>query len=113
VLSISIELVVYFAVVTIMYELVRDTVLGHAPRLATKEKVFLFEEESDLSLCQRYIDKDQPGRMAHHGHTGDEEKNEPAGTLDAANNNNNIDEQNLHSAIFIQSRVSVVRNCNV
>ena len=35
-----------------------------------------FEEERDPSLWKRYVDKEKSGRMAHHGHTGEEEERE-------------------------------------
>lgn len=55
-------------------ELVRDTAFGHALRLITGGKVMTFEEERDPSIWKRYIDKEKSGRMAHHGHIGEEEK---------------------------------------
>ncbi|PVH87179.1 putative caffeine resistance protein 5 [Cadophora sp. DSE1049] len=57
-----------------MKELIRDTVFGHFLRLVTRGKVMTFEEERDPSLWKRYIDTEKSGRMAHHGHTGEAEK---------------------------------------
>ncbi|KAG4439814.1 hypothetical protein IFR05_004712 [Cadophora sp. M221] len=57
-----------------MIELVRDTAFGHALRLMTRGRVMTFEEERDPSLWKHYVDKEKSGRMAHHGHTGEEEK---------------------------------------
>ncbi|TVY15903.1 Caffeine resistance protein 5 [Lachnellula arida] len=59
-----------------MSELVRDTCFGHVLRLATGGRVMQYEEDIDPSLWERYIDKEKSGRMAHHGHTAEEEKNE-------------------------------------
>ncbi|TVY93904.1 Caffeine resistance protein [Lachnellula willkommii] len=59
-----------------MSELVRDTCFGHVLRLATGGRVLQYEEDIDPSLWERYIDKEKSGRMAHHGHTAEEEKNE-------------------------------------
>ncbi|KAK0104487.1 hypothetical protein ONS95_004776 [Cadophora gregata] len=57
-----------------MKDLVRDTVSGHFLRLISKGKIMTFEEERDPSLWKQYIDTEKSGRMAHHGHTGEEEK---------------------------------------
>ncbi|CZS90656.1 related to FLR1-Putative H+ antiporter regulated by yAP-1 and involved in multidrug resistance [Rhynchosporium graminicola] len=57
-----------------VYELVRDTALGHALRFVTRGKVMTFEEERDPSLWKRYVDKEKSGNMAHHGHTGEEDQ---------------------------------------
>jgi DHA1 family multidrug resistance protein-like MFS transporter len=59
-----------------MKELFRDTTTGHVLRLITKGRILQYEEDRDPSLWQRYIDKEKSGRMAHHGHTGEEEKEE-------------------------------------
>jgi DHA1 family multidrug resistance protein-like MFS transporter len=59
-----------------MKELFRDTTTGHVLRLLTKGRILQYEEDKDPSLWQRYIDKEKSGRMAHHGHTGEEEKEE-------------------------------------
>jgi DHA1 family multidrug resistance protein-like MFS transporter len=60
----------------IMIDLIRDTVFGHLPRLTSKGKILPHEEDRDLSLWKRYSDTEKSGRMAHHGHTGEEEKAE-------------------------------------
>lgn len=65
-----------------MKELVRDTVVGHLLRLATREKVLQYEEERDQSLWKRYVDKKKSGRMAHHGNVEEEEKEETGDTSD-------------------------------
>jgi DHA1 family multidrug resistance protein-like MFS transporter len=65
-----------------MKELVRDTVVGHLLRLATRGKVLQYEEERDPSLWKRYVDKEKSGRMAHHGNTEEEEKEEAADASD-------------------------------
>lgn len=57
-----------------MKELFRDTVAGHLVRYTTRGKVLQYVEERDPSLWKRYVDKVKSGRMAHHGHTGEEEK---------------------------------------
>ncbi|RDW89018.1 hypothetical protein BP6252_01050 [Coleophoma cylindrospora] len=57
-----------------MKELIRDTVLGHFLRMVTKGKVLPYEEDRDPALWKRYVDKEASGRMAHHGHLGEEEK---------------------------------------
>jgi MFS transporter, DHA1 family, multidrug resistance protein len=59
-----------------MKELVRDTIVGHLLRLATKRRVLHYEEERDQSLWKRYLDKEKSGRMAHHGSPEEEEKEE-------------------------------------
>jgi DHA1 family multidrug resistance protein-like MFS transporter len=59
-----------------MKELFRETTTGHVLRLITKGRILQYEEDRDPSLWQRYIDKEKSGRMAHHGHTGEEEKEE-------------------------------------
>lgn len=59
-----------------MAELIRDTVFGHFLRIISGGKVLPYEEERDPSLWKRYIDKEKSGRMAHHGHTGEEDENE-------------------------------------
>lgn len=59
-----------------MTELIRDTVFGHFLRLVTGGKVLPYEEDRDSSVWQRYVDKEKSARMADHGHTGEEEKEE-------------------------------------
>jgi DHA1 family multidrug resistance protein-like MFS transporter len=76
-----------------MKELIRDTVLGHALRIATRNKVLPFEEERDPELWKRYIDKEKSGRMAHHGTTAEEEKEENA--KDAERNDENGERQGV------------------
>jgi DHA1 family multidrug resistance protein-like MFS transporter len=71
-----------------MKELFRDTTTGHVLRLITKGRILQYEEDRDPSLWQRYIDKEKSGRMAHHGHTGEEEKEEK----DDEKNNSGEDE---------------------
>jgi DHA1 family multidrug resistance protein-like MFS transporter len=66
-----------------MKELVRDTIVGHLLRLATKRRVLHYEEERDQSLWKRYLDKEKSGRMAHHGSPEEEEREE---TGDASDN---------------------------
>jgi DHA1 family multidrug resistance protein-like MFS transporter len=65
-----------------MKELVRDTVVGHLLRLATRGKVLQYEEERDSSLWKRYVDKEKSGRMAHHGNIEEEEEEEAADASD-------------------------------
>ncbi|CAG8977637.1 hypothetical protein HYALB_00006587 [Hymenoscyphus albidus] len=57
-----------------MRELFRDSTFGHVVRLVTRGRVLQFEEESNPSLWERYVDREKSGRMAHHGHVGEEEK---------------------------------------
>ncbi|CAG8957558.1 hypothetical protein HYFRA_00010424 [Hymenoscyphus fraxineus] len=57
-----------------MRELFRDSTFGHAVRLVTRGRVLQFEEENNPSLWERYVDREKSGRMAHHGHVGEEEK---------------------------------------
>jgi DHA1 family multidrug resistance protein-like MFS transporter len=61
-----------------MSELIRDTVLGHAIRIITRQKALPYEEDKNPSLWEQYINKEKSGNMVHHGHTGpaDEEKEE-------------------------------------
>jgi MFS transporter, DHA1 family, multidrug resistance protein len=79
-----------------MKELVRDTVFGHLLRSATRGRVLPYEEHRDPSLWKRYVDKEKSGRMAHHGHTGEEEKREEAGQKrgSVAEGNTTSDTQN-------------------
>ena len=65
-----------------MKELIRDTTLGHVLRLVTRKRVLPYEEERDPSLWKRYIDTEKSGRMAHHGHVGEEEKDENSNSTD-------------------------------
>jgi MFS transporter, DHA1 family, multidrug resistance protein len=65
-----------------MIELIRDTVFGHLLRPTSKGKVLPYEEDRDPSLWKRYIDTEKSGRMAHHGHTGEEVKAEEQGLND-------------------------------
>lgn len=48
-------------------ETLRDSAFGRIVRLITRNKVFKFPEERDASLCQRYINAEKSGNMAHHG----------------------------------------------
>lgn len=60
-----------------MAELFRDTVFGHALRLAFGGKEILPHlEEKDTSIWKRYVHEEKTARMAHHGHVEEEEKNE-------------------------------------
>lgn len=59
-----------------MKELIRDTVFGHLLRILTKGKVLPYAEDRDPTLWKRYVDGSASGRMAHHGHLGEEEKDE-------------------------------------
>jgi len=68
-----------------MKELLRDTAFGHLLRLITRQGVLPYEEDRDPSLWKRYVDKEKSGRMAHHGHPGEEEKQEENGETDNEN----------------------------
>ncbi|KAI9814407.1 MAG: hypothetical protein M1827_003263 [Pycnora praestabilis] len=59
-----------------MTELIRDTLFGHFLRLVSGGKLLQFQEERDPSLWRQYVHKEKSGRMAHHGHAGEEEKSE-------------------------------------
>jgi DHA1 family multidrug resistance protein-like MFS transporter len=48
-------------------ETLRDSAFGQIVRLITRNNVFQFPEERDASLCERYIDAEKLGNMAHHG----------------------------------------------
>jgi DHA1 family multidrug resistance protein-like MFS transporter len=66
-----------------MKELIRDTVLGHVVRVATKGKVLPFQEEHNPSCWKLYVDHEKSGQMAHHGYIGDEQQNEEGGERQA------------------------------
>jgi len=61
-----------------MKDLIRDTIPSHLLRLATGGKVLQYEEERDPSLWKRYVDKENSGRLAHHGNTEEEGRKEKA-----------------------------------
>jgi DHA1 family multidrug resistance protein-like MFS transporter len=56
-----------------MAGLIRDTLFGHLLRLISHGKILPYEEDRDPSLWKRYVDTEKSGRVAHHGHTGEEE----------------------------------------
>lgn len=58
-----------------MAELIRDTVFGHFIRLVSGKRYLPYGEDRDSSLWKRYVDAEKSGRMAHRGHTGEEESN--------------------------------------
>jgi MFS transporter, DHA1 family, multidrug resistance protein len=55
-------------------ETLRDSVFGQVVRVITRNKVFQFPEEKDASLCERYINVEKSGNMAHHGTADSNEK---------------------------------------
>lgn len=75
-----------------MTELIRDTILGHALRLLSGGKLLPYEEDRDPSLWRRYVDKEASRRMAHHGHTGEAEKN---GAVRNSNDDSSQTQQNI------------------
>ena len=66
----------------IMTELVRDTVFGHLLRLITHGKVLAYAEDKDPDLWKKYVHHEMTGRMAHHGHVGEETQEEKETRID-------------------------------
>ncbi|MCJ1288347.1 hypothetical protein MMC26_007702, partial [Xylographa opegraphella] len=56
-----------------MLELIRDTVFGHLLRYLSGGRLLSYAEDRDPSLWKRYVHDEKTMRMAHHGHTGDEQ----------------------------------------
>ncbi|KAK5085406.1 GTPase-activating protein [Lithohypha guttulata] len=52
-----------------MYDTIRDSVLGQLIRLATKNKVLLYEEERNPEIWQKYVHREKSANMAQHGQT--------------------------------------------
>ena len=52
-----------------MAELFRDTVVGQLLRLVTRRRILQYPEERDLSICERYLNKEKSANMALHGTT--------------------------------------------
>lgn len=59
-----------------MTELIRDSTFGHLLRLASGGKILPYKENTDPGLWKRYVNYEKSARMAHHGHTRKEEKDE-------------------------------------
>ena len=55
-----------------MSELIRDTVFGHFLRFVTRGKVLPYAEDKNPGLWREYVHHEMTGRMAHHGHVGEE-----------------------------------------
>lgn len=70
-----------------MRELFRDTVLGHALRLVSGQKILPYAEDEDPSLWKRYIDKEKSGHMAHHGAPHPEDKDAEKDDVEDGNGN--------------------------
>ena len=56
-----------------MSELIRDTAFGHLLRYLSGGQLLPYAEDRDPSLWKRYVHDGKTIRMAHHGHTGEEE----------------------------------------
>jgi DHA1 family multidrug resistance protein-like MFS transporter len=52
-----------------VWDLIRDSAFGHLVRLATKGKVFQYDEEKDPSLWKKFVNEEKSGYMSHHGDT--------------------------------------------
>lgn len=52
-----------------MYDTIRDSVLGQLIRLATKNKVLLYEEERNPEIWQKYVHREKSANMAQYGQT--------------------------------------------
>ena len=52
-----------------VYELIRESAFGQIVRLITRNKVFQYPEEKDLSFYEKYINHDKSRNMAVHGST--------------------------------------------
>ena len=59
-----------------MGDLFRDTVIGHLVRWISKGKLLPHPEDEDNSLWKKYVHEEKTARMAHHGHTEEEGKEE-------------------------------------
>jgi DHA1 family multidrug resistance protein-like MFS transporter len=57
-------------------ELLRDTLLGHSFRQISGVRIFPYAENMDSELWKRYVHREKSGRMAHHGNTMKEKKEE-------------------------------------
>ena len=62
-----------------MGDLFRDTVIGHLVRWVSKGKILPHPEDEDESLWRKYIHEEKTARMAHHGHTEEEEDKDEGG----------------------------------
>lgn len=63
-------------------ETLRDSAFGQLVRLMTRNKVFQFPEEKDPSLCERYINAEKLGNMAHHDSTESDNVKEKSTDMD-------------------------------
>lgn len=48
-------------------DIVRDSIFGQCVRLITRNKVFLYEDEKNPELWEKYVNKEKSGNMATHG----------------------------------------------
>ena len=62
-----------------MGDLFRDTVVGHLVRWVSKGKLLPHPEDKDNRLWKKYVHEEKTARMAHHGHTEEEETQEKEG----------------------------------
>ena len=65
-----------------MYELIRESAFGQIVRLITRNKVFRYPEEKDLSIWEKYINQEKSRNMAVHGSTQPFEDPEKDMTVD-------------------------------
>ena len=59
-----------------MTELIRDTVFGHLLRWASGGKVLPHPEDLDPSIWRKYVHEEKTARIAHHGHTGENDSSQ-------------------------------------
>lgn len=64
-----------FNTTVMVWDLVRDSTFGHLVRLATKGKVFKYDEEIDPNLWKKFVNEEKSGYIAHHG-TADPPEND-------------------------------------
>ncbi|MCJ1324732.1 hypothetical protein MMC10_001394 [Thelotrema lepadinum] len=56
-----------------MTEIIRDTVFGHLLRWASGGKILPHPEDLDPCLWRKYVHEEKTARIAHHGHTGEDD----------------------------------------
>lgn len=52
-----------------MYDIIRDSPIGHIVRLVTKNKAFQYPEEKDPELWKKWYNEEKSGFAAYHGQT--------------------------------------------
>ena len=86
-----------------MMETLRDSAFGQIVRLITRNKTFQFPEERDVSFCEKYINAEKSGNMAHHGTV------EPETEKVKETNGNNLSSSRTSSSTEVEQGAAVNR----